>query len=125
MDTLEQQFKSAVSDAIVHLQGSEEALAPFGWTGEKAGWIAFVCLHSGANLFMTFAPLWTIAGTPPLPIGVTREMGWWIAFLFFMVFVMAWKVDKLEDRTRGMNERLDDIEKTRSDRNPSEWDEPY
>ena len=125
MDTLEQQFNSAVSDAIVHLPGSEEALAPFGWTGEKAGWIAFVCLHSGANLFMTFAPLWTIAGTPPLPIGVTREMGWWIAFLFFMVFVMAWKVDKLEDRTRGMNERLDDIEKTRSDRNPSEWDEPY
>lgn len=60
-----------------------------------------------------------------MPIGVTREMGWWIAFLFFMVFVMAWKVDKLEDRTRGMNERLDDIEKTRSDRNPSEWDEPY
>ena len=51
-------------------------------------------------------------------------MGWWIAFLFFMVFVMAWKVE-LEDRTRGMNERLDDIEKTRSDRNPSEWDEPY
>ena len=59
-----------------------------------------------------------------MPIGVTREMGWWIAFLFFMVFVMAWKVE-LEDRTRGMNERLDDIEKTRSDRNPSEWDEPY
>ena len=52
-------------------------------------------------------------------------MGLWIAFLFFMVFVMAWKVDKLEDRTRGMNERLDDIEKTRLDRNPSEWDEPY
>ena len=25
-----------------------EALATFGWTGEKAGWIAFVCLHSGA-----------------------------------------------------------------------------
>ena len=48
METRKQQFKSAVSDAIVHLQGSEEALAPFGWTGEKAGWIAFVCLHSGA-----------------------------------------------------------------------------
>ena len=41
METRKQQFKSAVSDAIVHLQGSEEALAPFGWTGEKAGWIAF------------------------------------------------------------------------------------
>ena len=48
METRKQQFKSAVSDTIVHLQGSEEALAPFGWTGEKAGWIAFVCLHSGA-----------------------------------------------------------------------------
>ncbi len=48
METRKQQFKSAVNDAIVHLQGSEEALAPFGWTGEKAGWIAFVCLHSGA-----------------------------------------------------------------------------
>ena len=48
METRKQQFKSAVSDAIVHLQGSEEALAPFGWTGEKAGWIAFVGLHSGA-----------------------------------------------------------------------------
>ena len=48
METQKQQFKSAVSDAIVHRQGSKEALAPFGWTGEKAGWIAFVCLHSGA-----------------------------------------------------------------------------
>ena len=48
METRKQQFKSAVSDAIVHLQGREQALAPFGWTGEKAGWIAFVCLHSGA-----------------------------------------------------------------------------
>ena len=48
MKTREQQFNSAVSDAIVHLQGREQALAPFGWTGEKAGWIAFVCLHSGA-----------------------------------------------------------------------------
>ena len=48
METRKQQFNSAVSDAIVHLQGGEEALAPFGWTGEKAGWIAFVCLHSGA-----------------------------------------------------------------------------
>ena len=48
METRKQLFNSAVSDAIVHLQGSEEALAPFGWTGEKAGWIAFVCLHSGA-----------------------------------------------------------------------------
>ena len=48
METRKQQFKSAVSDAIVHLQGSEEALAPFGWTGDKAAWIALVCLHSGA-----------------------------------------------------------------------------
>ena len=48
METRKQQFKSAVSDAIVHLQRSEEALAPFGWTGEKAAWITLVCLHSGA-----------------------------------------------------------------------------
>ena len=48
METRKQQFNSAASDAIVHLQGREQALAPFGWTGEKAGWIAFVCLHSGA-----------------------------------------------------------------------------
>ncbi len=48
METRKQKFNSAVSDAIVHLQRREQALAPFGWTGEKAGWIAFVCLHSGA-----------------------------------------------------------------------------
>ena len=33
---------------IEHLKGREQALAPFGWTGREAEWIALVCLHSGA-----------------------------------------------------------------------------
>ena len=32
---------------IEHLRGREQALAPLGWTGRKAEWIALVCLHSG------------------------------------------------------------------------------
>ena len=32
---------------IEHLKGREQALAPFGWTGREAEWIALVCLHSG------------------------------------------------------------------------------
>jgi len=32
---------------IAHLKGREKALEAFGWTGEKAEWIALVCLHSG------------------------------------------------------------------------------
>ena len=32
---------------IEHLQGRENSLEPFGWTGRKAEWIALVCLHSG------------------------------------------------------------------------------
>ena len=32
---------------IEHLKGRERALAPFGWTGQEAEWIALVCLHSG------------------------------------------------------------------------------
>ena len=32
---------------IAHLQGREQALEPFGWTGRQAEWIAFACLHSG------------------------------------------------------------------------------
>ena len=32
---------------IEHLKGRERALAPFGWTGREAEWIALVCLHSG------------------------------------------------------------------------------
>ena len=32
---------------IAHLQGRENALQPFGWTGQKAEWVALVCLHSG------------------------------------------------------------------------------
>ena len=33
---------------IEHLKGRERALAPIGWTGREAEWIALVCLHSGA-----------------------------------------------------------------------------
>ena len=33
---------------IEHLKGRERALAPLGWTGREAEWIALVCLHSGA-----------------------------------------------------------------------------
>ena len=32
---------------IAHLQGREDALEPFGWTGRQAEWIALACLHSG------------------------------------------------------------------------------
>ena len=32
---------------IEHLRGREDALAPLGWTGREAEWIALVCLHSG------------------------------------------------------------------------------
>ena len=48
METRKQQFNSAVNDAIVHLQGREQALEPFGWKERKAEWIALACLHSGA-----------------------------------------------------------------------------
>ena len=32
---------------IAHLQGRENSLEPFGWTGRKAEWITLACLHSG------------------------------------------------------------------------------
>ena len=32
---------------IEHLKDREQALAPIGWTGREAEWIALVCLHSG------------------------------------------------------------------------------
>ena len=32
---------------IAHLKGRERALEAFGWTGDRAEWIALVCLHSG------------------------------------------------------------------------------
>ena len=32
---------------IEHLRGREKALAPLGWTGREAEWVALVCLHSG------------------------------------------------------------------------------
>ena len=32
---------------IEHLQGRENSLEPFGWTGRKAEWVALACLHSG------------------------------------------------------------------------------
>ena len=31
---------------IAHLQGREQALESFGWTGRRAKWIALACLHS-------------------------------------------------------------------------------
>lgn len=31
----------------LHLKGREKALEALGWTGRKAEWIAFACLHSG------------------------------------------------------------------------------
>ena len=35
---------------IMHLQGRQTALAPLGWTGRKAEWIALACLH-GEGIF--------------------------------------------------------------------------
>ena len=35
------------AQVIAHLQGREQALEPFGWTGRQAEWIALACLHSG------------------------------------------------------------------------------
>ena len=35
---------------IAHLQGREQALEAFGWTGRQAEWIALACLHSGVFL---------------------------------------------------------------------------
>ena len=32
---------------IAHLKGRGKALAPFGWTGRRAEWIALACLHGG------------------------------------------------------------------------------
>ena len=32
---------------IEHLRGREQALAPLGWAGREAEWVALVCLHSG------------------------------------------------------------------------------
>ena len=39
---------------IEHLKGREQALAPFGWTGREAEWIALVCLHSGVFIRAQF-----------------------------------------------------------------------
>ena len=51
-------------------------------------------------------------------------MGWWVAFLGLMVFLIAAKVDKLEDHSRRMSERLDSLERERDSRHrQSEWDE--
>ncbi|MDE0394930.1 MAG: hypothetical protein OYK82_09155 [Gammaproteobacteria bacterium] len=50
-------------------------------------------------------------------------MGWWVAFLYLMVFLIAAKVDKLEDRSRRMNERLDILEREHDSRHrQTEWD---
>ena len=48
METLKQHIDSQARGAVAHLRGRDKALATFGWTGERAAWIAFVCLHSGA-----------------------------------------------------------------------------
>ncbi len=32
---------------IAHLKGRERVLAPYGWTGRRAEWIALACLHGG------------------------------------------------------------------------------
>ena len=48
METLERQFTSQASRAAAHLKGCNRALAQRSWTGNKAAWIALVCLHSGA-----------------------------------------------------------------------------
>ena len=39
---------------IEHLKGREQALAPLGWTGREAEWIALVCLHSGVFIRAQF-----------------------------------------------------------------------
>ena len=39
---------------IEHLRGREQALAPLGWTGREAEWIALVCLHSGVFIRAQF-----------------------------------------------------------------------
>ena len=39
---------------IEHLKGRERALAPLGWTGREAEWIALVCLHSGVFIRAQF-----------------------------------------------------------------------
>ena len=39
---------------IEHLKGREDALAPLGWTGREAEWIALVCLHSGVFIRAQF-----------------------------------------------------------------------
>ena len=48
METLKQHIDSQARGAVAHLRGRDKALATFGWTGERAAWIALVCLHSGA-----------------------------------------------------------------------------
>ena len=48
METLKQHIDAQARGAVAHLRGRDKALATFGWTGERAAWIALVCLHSGA-----------------------------------------------------------------------------
>ncbi len=48
METLKEQFNSRASWPVARLRGRDQALAPFGWTGDKGAWITLVCLHSGA-----------------------------------------------------------------------------
>ena len=34
-------------EPVAHLKGRQKALAPFGWTGYRAEWIALACIHGG------------------------------------------------------------------------------
>ena len=47
METQNQRFNSAASEALVPLRERAKALEPFGWTGRRAEWIALACFHGG------------------------------------------------------------------------------
>ena len=73
---------------IEHLQGRENSLEPFGWTGRKAEWIALACLHSG-GLFTRAQLCFQI------------RMNRWQAFRFIRALVTKGLAaeDSLQDRT--------------------------
>ena len=48
MGTEKQQFNSPACDAMVHLRGRGQPLAPWGWTGRRAGWTALGCVQRWA-----------------------------------------------------------------------------
>ena len=59
---------------IEHLRGREQALAPLGWTGREAEWIALVCLHSGVFTRRSVLPLLRCGEKTSLPI--RQDFGW-------------------------------------------------